>query len=295
LFALRRPKPKFVCPGRHSDADHSASKPFDNISFPMPTTATVFVEFRCTRCWYSNCADSESVGSQVDCRNCGERLEVPEATPDRIERALALLESEPELLAPRSTDRKQTLDFDRQYSAREVNEIARKASHVPLNQMNFQGYGLASAWTRLFAQIIDAVAFCVCAVLGFMLYLWLAKQGLPIEDPIAAVKRGDDLSLVTMVSLCIAPGMLQLLQWTLLTFSGQTIGKKILMMRVVTDQGELPGFVRVILIREWASYLLCIVPWAGPWYRFLDPLFIFSGSRKCLHDHIAGTRVVSLV
>jgi uncharacterized RDD family membrane protein YckC len=261
----------------------------------MPTTATVFVEFRCTRCWYSNCADSESVGSQVDCRNCGERLEVPEATPDRIERALTLLESEPELLAPRSTDRKQALDFDRQYSAREVNEIARKASYVPLNQMNFQGYALASAWARLFAQFIDAAIFCICAVSGFMLYLWLAKQGLPIEDPIAVVKRGDDLSIVTVVSLMIAPFFIQLIQWTLLTFSGQTIGKKILMMRVVTDQGELPGFIRVVLIREWASYLLCIVPWAGPWYRFLDPIFIFTNSRKCLHDHIAGTRVVSLV
>ena len=197
----------------------------------MPTTATVFVEFRCNRCWYSNCADIAFVGTEVDCRNCGERLEVPEATPDRIERALALLESEPELLAPRSTDRKQPLDFDRQYSERELDEMARKASYVPLSQMNFQGYPLASAWTRLFAQIIDTVAFCVCAALGFMLYLWLAKQGLPIEDPLAVVKRGEDLSLVTMVSLCIAPGLLQLLQWTLLTFSGQTIGKKILMMR----------------------------------------------------------------
>ncbi len=117
MLAIHSANPRFFLPGRQSDADNSASRTFDNSSFPMTTTSPVFVEFRCTRCWYSNCADSEYVGTEVDCRNCGERLEVPEATPDRIERALALLESEPELLAPRNNDRKQAIDFDRQYSA----------------------------------------------------------------------------------------------------------------------------------------------------------------------------------
>jgi uncharacterized RDD family membrane protein YckC/DNA-directed RNA polymerase subunit RPC12/RpoP len=261
----------------------------------MPTTDTVFVEFRCTRCWYSNFADSESVGSEVDCRNCGERLEVPEATPDRIERALALLESEPELLAPRSTDRKQVLEFDRQYSTRELDQLARQASYVPLSQMNFQGYSLASAWARLFAQFVDCLLVCTCAGLGFVVLSWLAKRGLAIEDPYTALKRSDDSSIVTLVSLMVAPGLFMLTQWVLLTISGQTIGKKILMIRIVTDNGELPGFVRAVLIREWCCALLGMVPLVGGLFRFLDPLFIFTSSRKCLHDHIAGTRVVSLV
>lgn len=261
----------------------------------MTTTSPVFVEFRCTRCWYSNFADSECVGTEVNCRNCGERLEVPEATPDRIERALALLESEPELLAPRNNDRNQAIDFDREYSAREIDKMAREASYVPLNQMNFQGYPLASAWTRLFAQIIDAVAFCICVALGIVLYFWLVKLGLPLEDPKAFIEGRVDPSIVTLASMLIVPGLLQVLQWTLLTLSGQTIGKKILMIRVVTDHGELPGFIRAVLIREWAHHLLCMVPWVGPWFRFLDPLFIFTDSRKCLHDYLAGTRVVALI
>jgi uncharacterized RDD family membrane protein YckC len=231
----------------------------------------------------------------VDCRNCGERLEVPEATPDRIERALALLESEPELLAPKNNERKQSLDFDRQYSARELDELARKASYVPLNQMNFQGYALASAWARLFAQIIDSLVLCACTVAGLLMLNWLAKQGLSIEDPYTALKRGDESSIPTLVLLAIVPGLCMLTQWVLLTVSGQTIGKKILMMRIVTDSGELPGFVRVVLIREWCFALLCMIPLIGGLLRFLDPIFIFTDSRKCLHDHIAGTRVVSLI
>ncbi len=172
--------------------------------------------------------------------------------------------------------------------------MAREASYVPLNQMNFQGYPLASAWTRLFAQIIDAVAFCICVALGIVLYFWLVKLGLPLEDPKAFVEG----VLIRYSNPCFdahRAWLLLVLQWTLLTLSGQTIGKKILMIRVVTDHGELPGFIRAVLIREWARHLLCLVPWVGPWFRFLDPLFIFTDSRKCLHDHIAGTRVVALI
>ena len=61
----------------------------------MSTVAPVFVEFRCNRCWYSNCADSEAVGTKVECRNCGQETTVPEATPDRIARAETLLSEQP--------------------------------------------------------------------------------------------------------------------------------------------------------------------------------------------------------
>jgi uncharacterized RDD family membrane protein YckC len=261
----------------------------------MPTFTPTLVEFRCTRCWYSNCADAEAVGTEVGCRNCGQKLEVPEATPERIERALALLETEPELLSPREDTSRQVLDFHRVYSDQEMYEIARKASYVPLNQMNFQGYPLASAWGRLFAYIIDCAIVAISCVLGVFVISWLAKQGMPIDDPIAIVRRQQELNGNMLAMLMLAPGFFILLQWYLLAVSGQTLGKKLLMMRIVTDDGELPGFVRAVVLRSWVCYFICAVPIVGRWFGFLDSLFIFSASRKCLHDHVAGTRVVSLV
>jgi uncharacterized RDD family membrane protein YckC len=161
--------------------------------------------------------------------------------------------------------------------------------------MNFQGYPLASAWGRLFAYIIDCAIVAISCVLGVFVISWLAKQGMPIDDPIAIVRRQQELNGNMLAMLMLAPGFFILLQWYLLAVSGQTLGKKLLMMRIVTDDGELPGFVRAVVLRSWVCYFICAVPIVGRWFGFLDSLFIFSASRKCLHDHVAGTRVVSLV
>ena len=103
----------------------------------MSTVAPVFVEFRCNRCWYSNCADSEAVGTKVECRNCGQETTVPEATPDRIARAEALLSEQPELINKPPAADKSKLEFDCKLSDRELVEIAKRESYVPLDQMDF--------------------------------------------------------------------------------------------------------------------------------------------------------------
>lgn len=263
--------------------------------FTMSTIAPVLVEFRCSRCWNSNCADSQNVGSEVACRTCGHKNVVPEATADRIERALSLIESEPELIAPKRTPSAQALDFDRPYTDHEMYELARLQSYVPLNQRNFQGYTSASALSRLLANIVDNILLGLSAILGVMLIIWVGKQGLGVADPISALRRHEMPEDTALILLCVLPTLFALGQWFLLATSGQTIGKKLLMMRIVTDDGQLPGFVRAVVMRNWVCRLLCSVPLAGPWFALVDVLFIFSSSRKCLHDHIAGTRVVSLM
>lgn len=261
----------------------------------MPTITPVFIEFRCTRCWYSNCADAENTGNEVECRNCGQKLEVPEATADRIERALALLEAEPELRAPKNDVQKSTSDFDRTYSDQEMREIARQKSYVPASEMNFGGYALASPWARLFASIIDNLLVGLSGLVGFLVLIWLSKQGFAIEDPMVTLGSDDELAITTMLYLSVAPLLVMLTQWYLLATAGQTLGKKMLFMRIVTDDGQLPGFIRAVLVRNWVRGFLCAIPFFGGVFGLLDVLFIFSGSRKCLHDHLAGTRVVSLI
>ena len=50
---------------------------------------------------------------------------------------------------------------------------------------------------------------------------------------------------------------------------------------------ELPRLARAV-----ATWAITAIPVAGGIFALADLLFIFREDRRCLHDHIAGTRVV---
>lgn len=78
-------------------------------------------------------------------------------------------------------------------------------------------------------------------------------------------------------------------QVVMLSKHGQTIGKKVLKMKIVkVDTGMNGGFVTNVVLRGFVNGLLGIIPF----YSLIDILFIFSDDRRCLHDKIAGTKVV---
>ncbi len=254
----------------------------------MSTVAPVFVEFRCNRCWYSNCADSDTVGTEVECRNCGQEITVPEATPDRIARAEAMLGEQPALVNKPPAVDKSKLEFDRKLSDRELIEIAKIESYVPLDQMDFLGHPNASAIARLVATIVDNILIFTSFAAGFVLVAWLAKLGV-MENPMETIRSQKELGLISLIVLSLLPTILIFGQWFLLATSGQTIGKKLLMLRIVTIGGKLPGFLQAVVLRNWLRVVFSFVPFFG----LIDVLFIFSDSRRCLHDYLASTRVVS--
>jgi len=254
----------------------------------MSTVAPVFVEFRCNRCWCSNCADSEAVGTEVECRNCGQETTVPEATPDRIARAEALLSEQPALINKPPAVDKSKLEFDRKLSDRELIEIAKRESFVPLDQMDFLGHPNASAIARLVATIVDNVLIFTSFAAGFVLVAWLAKMGVT-ENPMESLRSNKEFGLIPLVVLSSLPTLLIFGQWFLLATSGQTIGKKLLMIRIVSTNGKLPGFLQAVVLRNWLRVVFSFVPFFG----LIDALFIFSDSRRCLHDYLASTRVVT--
>jgi uncharacterized RDD family membrane protein YckC len=235
------------------------------------------IEFRCTRCWQSNFAKCELTGNPIACRKCGQETTVPEATPERIARAQAMLQEEvPDINPYASTP------MNRDLSEREIIALAEMETRVPLREINFSGYSLASLWARLFAQIIDGVLFAMTLIAGIVTVLFLIKQGY-IE------KNGTDWKTLTILPVAFSlPTLLILTQWTLLANHGQTIGKKLLMIRVVTMNGKLPGFIRGVFLRNWMRVALSFIPF----FALIDLLFGLGASRRCIHDLISGTRVV---
>lgn len=141
---------------------------------------------------------------------------------------------------------------------------------------------LAGRGRRFCAVVID--------VLFAMALMWVVSKVLP-WDPFADKGLGVwDFNPIDAIGnfLCYF-----VLNGYLLTTRGQTLGKALLKIRVVRRDGSLPSFMRIICIREGVSSLISVVYAAGLIFTLVDGLFIFTPSRRCIHDHLADTIVVN--
>ncbi len=90
--------------------------------------------------------------------------------------------------------------------------------------------------------------------------------------------------------------LLALVQTTLLCRRSQSIGKYFLRIQIVTVQDEAPaGPVRAYLLRSLLIWVIEQIPLFGkPLFWLVDCFFIFREDQRCIHDLIAGTKVIKL-
>jgi len=164
-------------------------------------------------------------------------------------------------------------------------------------------YALASRSARLSGAIADGL---FATVLGFAPAVAIHAAGydpfptkLPAGSTASWMPSGILSTLVSLVPTVY--------QWWLITQSGQTVGKKFMKTRIITLDGDVAGFTRGVLLRNVPLHLLGFVStivttyapslravvWIVSGLSTLDDLFIFGESKRCLHDYIAGTVVVS--
>jgi uncharacterized RDD family membrane protein YckC len=152
---------------------------------------------------------------------------------------------------------------------------------------------LAGRLVRLCAWGIDCFISFVFALPGLiMIVLKLIKDGLDNFDPehITPEQLGNGLTWL-MAGLFIVT----VFQCWLLTVRGQTVGKRVLGIRIVgNDSDEDAGFVRVVLLRSFVPGMIGSITYMGLGLCFaiVDIGFIFRPDRRCVHDHLAGTKVV---
>lgn len=78
----------------------------------------------------------------------------------------------------------------------------------------------------------------------------------------------------------------------LLYRNGQSIGKKLMGIKIVREDGSRCALWRIVFLRIFVNALPGYIPIAGRFYSIIDCLFIFGASRRCIHDYIAETIVV---
>ncbi len=88
--------------------------------------------------------------------------------------------------------------------------------------------------------------------------------------------------------------MFVLIHGYLLSKYGQTVGKKVLKIKIVSTEDEKVGLVKLLMLRYLPISVATLVPIAGSFLPAADALFIFRKDRRCVHDLIAGTRVIKI-
>jgi uncharacterized RDD family membrane protein YckC len=74
--------------------------------------------------------------------------------------------------------------------------------------------------------------------------------------------------------------------------NAQTIGKKLLGIKVARTDGSRATLGRIFWLRYLLNTALTMVPVLGGLYALVDTLMIFGEPRRCCHDYIADTIVI---
>lgn len=104
--------------------------------------------------------------------------------------------------------------------------------------------------------------------------------------------KGTELLVVQVANTMIAFATYLLLNGILLQRYGQTIGKRLLEIRIVRVDGSQATLTDLVLRRYLPILLIKFIPYVGIAVATIDPLLIFRSERRCLHDYLAGTIVV---
>jgi len=147
-----------------------------------------------------------------------------------------------------------------------------------------EGEELAGRGVRLLAAFLDGL------LAGLMIYV----PGLIVAFATGAFQQLDqpepDFSQLALPLFVCFMGFVAWAWITLLLVAryGQTMGKRMLEIRVVRSDGSQASLGRIFWLRNVVSGLLGVIPF----YTIVDALLIFGARRQCIHDLIADTIVV---
>ena len=151
------------------------------------------------------------------------------------------------------------------------------------SDLDHGGQFLASRGARFGAALLDSVVMMVIVLpiqwaAGWFETLMRSGGEVPLDQQLMWTAIGF------VIWFCIQVAFLR---------NGQTIGKKALGIRMVdySTGGPVP-LGRLVGLRYLPTQVVVSIPTIGPLLNLVNILFIFGGEQRCIHDLIAGTKVV---
>ena len=142
---------------------------------------------------------------------------------------------------------------------------------------------LASRWLRLGGAIIDGIIIGVVFWVFAYAYFW---------------QKAFTGAMTAAETLVFAGGaflVFLVINGFLLASSGQTVAKRLLGMQIVSvHDGKILPLGKIVTLRYLPVYIAPYVPVVGQIFGLVNVLFIFGAEKRCIHDYIAGTKVIKL-
>jgi uncharacterized RDD family membrane protein YckC len=175
-------------------------------------------------------------------------------------------------------------------SAQQPNPYAPPSANVADATEEHGEMEIAGRGTRLGAYLLDilvSIVFALPALLVGGMTLFSSLGTNPSPEDMVELFAGA-------FGVLLALGMIA---WAVITIilvkrNGQTIGKKLVGIKVVRKDGSRASLGRIFWLRNVVNALPSLIPFVGGFYFFVDSLFIFTESNQCVHDKIADTIVV---
>lgn len=141
---------------------------------------------------------------------------------------------------------------------------------------------LASRFTRLIAVLIDGAISSLITV-SIMQFFGGVKKYTPGPD----YAWGNHIAIVVTGFLIFL-----IINGKFLKDNGQTIGKKLLGIRIADLDGDVPDFLKSLIPRYTFTTAIAYFPGVMGLLSLIDNLVIFREDKRCIHDFVAKTQVV---
>ncbi len=158
---------------------------------------------------------------------------------------------------------------------------------------------LAGRGARFGSAMLDGTIILTATYLpmllsgGFSVFAKVGKSANP-NNPISVYGAlFSSLTGTTLFMMFLGTLLLLGLNAYFVSKNGQSIGKKLVGIKVISSDGSRASLARIFFLRNLlGSYVLSLIPFVGRFYGLIDSLFIFGEQRRCIHDYIADTIVV---
>lgn len=165
---------------------------------------------------------------------------------------------------------------------------------IPENILIPGQHNFSNRWLRLLGSIIDGLILLVpFAIFLFLIgFFDVAFNQAPVPEGWIWEVIAEESFIFEVVSTLIVFVSMVVIQGYFWHTRSQSIAKMMLNMRIVTLDGKPASFSNIAFKRTLVVYVLGNLPGVGGIVSLVDALMIFRSEHNCLHDDIAGTRVV---
>ena len=145
------------------------------------------------------------------------------------------------------------------------------------------GYPLATRMQRMYAAVLDDSIALLTLLPLFSYYDLPSKFEAGLNIPFEIIVN---LNLFAFVMFLLVHGYL-------LYNYGQTLGKRVMGIAIATMDFQVPEFNRLIALRYVPFRIAGLIPGFNL-IPIVDVLYIFRQDKRCLHDLLARTQVISI-